>query len=55
MADLIKKGDVMAIKEAIRVSAERGIQSSITRLQPVQGHPRVAGRRAGERGFAHEP
>jgi twitching motility protein PilU len=27
IADLIKKGDVMGIKEAIRVSAERGIQS----------------------------
>ena len=27
ISDLIKKGDVIAIKEAIRVSAERGIQS----------------------------
>jgi len=27
IADLIKKADISAIKEAIRVSAERGIQS----------------------------
>ena len=42
IGELIKKGDVMAIKEAIRVSAERGIQSFDMALFNLYKADRVA-------------
>ncbi len=56
ISELIKKGDVIAIKEAIVASAERGIQSfDVSLLKLLQAEPHRAGRSAGQRRFAHQP
>ena len=56
IAELVKKGDVMAIKEAIATSSERGIQSfDVSLLEPLQAGAHRAGRGARQRRLARQP
>ena len=54
--ELVKKGDVMGVKEALIRSAEKGMQSFDVALYQLylrrQGHARGGAR---QRGFAHQP
>ena len=56
ISELIKKGDVIGVKEAIRTGTERGMLSFDSSLYNlVREGPDRAGRGAVERRFAHQP